>query len=81
MPETVMPPDLADTLAAAGTLDLDRPQTAADVHAALTAALAAVHQAYRVAYNHAGGDLESDAVDGLDLAAHIIHTELANYPA
>ncbi|MGY4930339.1 hypothetical protein ACWD7T_04315 [Streptomyces sp. 900116325] len=65
-------PDLHVLLAEEGALELGTPQTETDVIAAVDAALAAVKQAYRVAYAHADGDTENDTVDDLDLAGHVL---------
>ncbi|MFJ6239773.1 hypothetical protein ACIQH0_37600 [Streptomyces griseus] len=72
MPANLDIPDVHVLLAAEGTLHLDSPQSEADVAAAVTQAVVAATQAYRVAYAHAGGDDENDTVDGLDMAVHLL---------
>ncbi|MFI8448221.1 hypothetical protein [Streptomyces erythrochromogenes] len=81
MPSTSQILDLADILAAEGTLDLDQPQTADDMRAAAAFAVEAVRQAYRVAYKHTNGDLDHDLVDALDLAEVTIREALDAFDA
>lgn len=71
---------LADTLAAEGTLDTDRPATDADVRTAVETAQAAVRDAYRIAYKNTGGDLDNDMVDALDAAEITIRDALDELP-
>ncbi|MFJ8208130.1 hypothetical protein [Streptomyces sp. NPDC096033] len=68
--------DLADILAAEGSLETDQPANDADVREALKVALAATREAYRIAYKNTGGDLDNDTVDGLDLAECTIRDAL-----
>ncbi|MEU8839958.1 hypothetical protein AB0D97_12625 [Streptomyces roseus] len=81
MPNTSQILDLADILAAEGTLDLDQPQNADDMRAAAAFAVEAVRQAYRVAYKHTNGDLDNDLVDALDLAEVTIRDALDDFDA
>lgn len=81
MPDTLQILDLADVLAAEGTLDTEQSATDADVRTAVETAKAAVRDAYRIAYKNAGGDLDNDMVDALDLAEITIRDALAELPA
>lgn len=74
MPVNLDVPDVHVLLAAEGTLDLDSPQSAADVAAAVGQALEAVTQAYRVAYAHSNRNPEDETVDGLDMAVHLLRS-------
>lgn len=76
MPNTSQILDLADILAAEGTLDTNQPATDADVRTAAKNAVAVVRDAYRIAYKNADGDLESDIVDALDMAEVTIREAL-----
>lgn len=81
MPNTAQILDLADFLAAEGTLDTDLPATDADVRTAVEAAQAAIRDAYRIAYKNTGVDLDNDMVDALDLAEITIRDALEGLAA
>lgn len=68
--------DLADLLAAEGTLDTDLSATDTDVRTAAEAAVAAIRDAYRIAYKNVGGDVDNDMVDALDAAEITIRDAL-----